>query len=343
MTKILNQILGGVAFIFKEKHMKKSFFKKRSFVAIVLIAIFSFTGLVYAKKANKVMNAEKTKSAEIQSTASANVVIQPEDQVVAQSPEDAQSLAQAAIQPESEESQNAPSEKSQVKDESTLSQKPESFVASVSKAIVHQADASTTASTEYPIHTNIATTFFWAGEEAGADNKNISNLPSAWDEEWVSHFGGIDKPNKRSGYMPAGFTPRENPFYFALPYNDFDENGDRKKEVNKIVPWAGQVAWKSNESALKNQWIKVTKNGKVAYAQWEDVGPFKEDDAAYVFGNAQPQSKINNHAGLDVSPAVHDLLGLSDIDTVDWQFVRADQVPDGPWKIMMTRSQINWK
>ena len=195
----------------------------------------------------------------------------------------------------------------------------------------------------YPLHKNITTTFFWAGEEAGEDNKNISNLPSAWDEQWVKHFGGVDSPHKRSGFFPASFIPKENPFYFALPYNDFDEDGNRKQEVSKIVPWARKQKWGENESVLKNQWIKISKGGKVAYAQWQDVGPFKEDDAAYVFGRALPKSKINNNAGLDVSPAVRDYLGLADIDSVDWQFVDERQVPQGPWRQVITISQIYWQ
>lgn len=229
-------------------------------------------------------------------------------------------------------------------------QSSENLFEKVSKAIVERfsGENAPTASTvsadnPYPFHTNISTTLFWAGEEADKDNKNISNLPSAWDEEWVKHFGGIDDPKKRSEYMPSKFSPKENPFYFALPYNDFNAQGKHKKEINAVVPWAGKTDWKKDESVLKNQWIKIVKNDKVAYAQWEDVGPFEEDDAEYVFGTAQPKSKTNKHAGLDVSPAVHDMLGLLDIDTVDWQFVDADQVPDGPWKNTITTSQVFWK
>lgn len=198
------------------------------------------------------------------------------------------------------------------------------------------------ANSKYPLHKNITTTYFWAGEEAGADNKNISNLPSAWDEQWVKHFGGVDDPNKRKGIFPAKFTPKENPFYFALPYNDFDSNGKRKKEVFSLIPWAGSKSWGKLESMCKNQWIKITKNGKSAYAQWQDVGPFKENDGAYVFGTSLPKSKINKNAGLDVSPAVKNFLGLSDIDKTDWQFIDAKNVPSGPWKQIVTTSQIFW-
>ena len=195
----------------------------------------------------------------------------------------------------------------------------------------------------HPWHKDISTTVFWVGEEAGKDNKNISNLPSAWDEQWAKHYGGVDSPKKRTGYNPSQFEPKENPFYFALPYNDFDEKGKRKAEAEKIIPWAKVKEWGKEESMLKNQWIKLDKNGKIAYAQWQDVGPFKEDDGDYVFGTSLPKSKTNKHAGLDVSPAVHDFLNLSDIDTVSWQFANPDQVPDGPWKEVVTTSQIYWK
>ena len=39
----------------------------------------------------------------------------------------------------------------------------------------------------------------------------------------------------------------------------------------------------------------------------------------------------NRNAGLDVSPAVRDYVGLSDIDVCDWKFVEFREVPSGPW------------
>ncbi|MEP7162774.1 MAG: hypothetical protein ABI747_03355 [Candidatus Moraniibacteriota bacterium] len=195
----------------------------------------------------------------------------------------------------------------------------------------------------FPLHKDIMATLFWVGEEAGKANKNISNLPSAWDEEWAKHYGGIDDPKKRDGYFPSGFEAKENPFYFALPYNDFDGKGRRKKEMAILVPWANEKKWLKNESVLKNRWIKVMKGDKTAYAQWEDVGPFKEDDGDYVFGTAEPKSKTNKHAGIDLSPAVNQILDLHDMTSVDWQFVNEKDVPDGPWKQIVTDSQVYWK
>lgn len=195
-----------------------------------------------------------------------------------------------------------------------------------------------TETSKYPVHKNIIATTFWVGESASSSNDFISNSKSAWDEDWKTHFGGTDDPENRNGFNPAGFTPRENPFYFALPYNDLNSKGVRKKEAATVVYWYNEKKWSESRSMLKNQWIKITKNGKSAYAQWEDVGPFGEDDKNYVFGNSSPKSKENNNAGLDVSPAVKDYLGLDGESKVDWQFVKESDVPNGPWKETITTS-----
>jgi len=194
----------------------------------------------------------------------------------------------------------------------------------------------------YTLHNDITVTVFWIGEEGDEENGFIPNLQSSWDDQWSERYGGVDDPENRTGYYPAGFTPSENPFYCALPYNDFNETGERKPDASDVVPWSKERTWNDSESMCKNRWIKIMKGEKTAYAQWEDVGPFGEDDAAYVFGDALPLNDINNHAGLDVSPAVGDYLGLNGIDTVDWQFVDFSDVPDGPWKEIITTSQINW-
>jgi hypothetical protein len=131
-------------------------------------------------------------------------------------------------------------------------------------------------------------TVFWVGEEATADNGFIPNVRNAWDVEWQTHYGGVDDPNVRCGYRPCSFVPRENPFYIALPYDDMHDNGTRKSKTS-IIPWDRPGATKS---LLKNRWVAVRANDKTCYAQWEDVGPFETDDAAYVFGDvAKPKNK----------------------------------------------------
>jgi hypothetical protein len=194
----------------------------------------------------------------------------------------------------------------------------------------------------YPIHSNISTTWFYVGEPADSDDRGIPNLQSAWDDHWQLHYGGVDSPRNRNGYLPAGFTPKQNPFYIALPYDDFTDKGSRKTDALDVVPWARQNAFGADDSYLKNRWVKISKDGRSVYAQWEDVGPFGEDDASYVFGLSKPKNILNDQAGLDVSPAVRDALSLSDLDTTDWQFVDAAQVPPGPWKTTVTTSQIDW-
>ena len=193
----------------------------------------------------------------------------------------------------------------------------------------------------YPVHQNISTTYFWVGEGSSPDNRYISNAASAWDDQWLAHYGCVDNPNNRNGYYPAACIPKENPFYFALPYNDF-ANGNRKANANNLVYWLHEKTWGPLQSMLKNQWIEITKGTKTVYAQWEDVGPFGEDDSAYVFGGATPSNPYNSHAGLDVSPAVNHFLGLNGLDTTSWKFVDASDVPDGPWKQIITTSQIYW-
>lgn len=186
-------------------------------------------------------------------------------------------------------------------------------------------------------HENISTTVFWIGEDAGPANGGIANQDSAWDECWLESYGGVDTPADRNGYLPAGFTPAENPFYVALPYNDLNRDGVRKPQASIRVPWAATAAVAEDQSLLKNRWVEVVRDGTACYGQWEDVGPFGENDARYVFGSAQPRSGRNRHAGLDVSPALRDCLGIEDgLARTAWRFVEAAAVPAGPWKQIVT-------
>jgi hypothetical protein len=193
----------------------------------------------------------------------------------------------------------------------------------------------------YPLRLGITATVFWIGETADGSYGRIENSSSAWDEDWQEHYGGVDNPHRREGYRPAAFAPGENPFYCALPYNDF-VGGHRRADAARVVPWAPNREWGERESMCKNRWVRIAKGERAAYAQWEDVGPFHTDDSAYVFGMDPPRNECNQSAGIDVSPAVRAYLGLADIDRVDWQFVESTDVPDGPWKTTVTTSTINW-
>jgi len=155
----------------------------------------------------------------------------------------------------------------------------------------------------------ILATCFWVGEPG--------NEKSAWDPKWLKNFGGADSPEKRDGYLPAGFAPKQNPFYCALPFND--------------------VAGRPNvRSVLKDQWVEVRANGKVCFCQWQDVGPWHTDDRAYVLGSARPRAEKKGKAGIDLSPAVCQHLGIKGKGKVDWRFANPDRIPKGPWLEVVT-------
>lgn len=178
-------------------------------------------------------------------------------------------------------------------------------------------------------------TVFWVGEGEDADNGYISNVPSAWDEQWMTHYGGVDAEDNRCGFQPCAFEPKENPFYVALPYNDLDDNGNRKANASRI-PWNDPNA---DSSVLKNRWIEVRVHGTSCFGQWEDVGPFEEDDVEYVFGSAKtPKNRFGEKAGIDLSPALAQCLGVDGSDDVEWRHMERGQVPAGDWtKIITTR------
>ncbi len=171
-------------------------------------------------------------------------------------------------------------------------------------------------------------TVFWVGEGETDDNGMISNVASAWDEQWLQHFGGLDDPEDRCGFHPCAFTPKENPFYVALPYNDRDDNDMMRTNAHRI-PW---YASSTKETILKNRWVEVRVGSVSCFGQWEDVGPFNEDDIEYVFGDASsPNNVFGEKAGIDLSPALRDCLAIDGSELVSWRHVASSVVPTGPW------------
>jgi len=183
----------------------------------------------------------------------------------------------------------------------------------------------------YPWKKEIVTTTFWIGEKPSANNP-VPNRSSSWDANWTKNYGGFDDPDRshRHDFIPAKFTPRQNPFYCALPYNDKAANGHRP-EAPRVVPWFKEAYQGPGVSTCKGRWIAIRKGNKVAYAQWEDAGPFRTDHWQYVFGSERPKPNLNKGAGLDVSPAIRDYLGINETDVTDWKFVDFSEVPHGPW------------
>lgn len=175
-------------------------------------------------------------------------------------------------------------------------------------------------------------TVFWVGESETNDNGFIHNRSSAWDIDWMEHFGGIDDPDDRCGFRPCAFTPRENPFYIALPYSDMARG--RSKENAARIPW---YEHRENHTILKDRWVEVSAKGRSCFGQWEDVGPFETDDIEYVFGEAgKPLNREGVKAGIDLSPAMRDCLGISGVAEVRWRHAERDNVPAGPWLDIVT-------
>jgi len=184
-----------------------------------------------------------------------------------------------------------------------------------------------------PWRRDITATIFWVGEEP-TENNPTPNDKSAWDGDWVGTFGGVDypEPERRAGFVPRAFIPRQNPFYVALPYNDIESGTWRHKEsAARVIPWFWREYRGPGTSVCHGRWLAIRFGDRVCYAQWRDVGPFETDDYAYVFLGERPLPNRNNHAGIDLSPAVRDYLGMRSGEVVDWRFVEDNEIGYGPW------------
>lgn len=191
----------------------------------------------------------------------------------------------------------------------------------------------------YPWRQNITATVFWVGEQP-TQNNPTPNHKSSWDQEWAVNFGGYDNPdptariaNHTTGeFRPKGFTPRLNPFYIALPYNDVAGWSRHKPEAPKVIPWFARMKPEPGKTVLKGRWVQIYNGKRSCYAQWEDCGPWVTDDWEYVFLGKPPKNGANKSAAIDISPSIRDYLGLQSGQKCHWRFVEAAQVPYGPWK-----------
>ena len=218
-------------------------------------------------------------------------------------------------------------------------------------------------SSGYPWHTDIVATTFWVGEVFDPNASDGSQVISTYDSMWWDHYGGCDgvvvdgecrsRTEARSadnGYFPRQMTPRQNPFYLDLPFDDIN-NPTAFAQRGSLVPWAHEPglsgrAGDRSVSFMKNRWVKLKRGDRICYGQIQDAGPGVYDDAAYVFGSddRRPENSRYNGAGMDVSPALNDCLAFADLDgandRVDWQFVDDADVPEGPWRILVTTDGV---
>ena len=186
----------------------------------------------------------------------------------------------------------------------------------------------------FPWHFDITATYFFIGERATHRNPT-PNTASSWDSAWDDNYGGYDDPDPKKRdpvtFAPLGFKPRLNPFYVALPYNDIDRGGP-KPEAPKVIPWYRRDKDGKYESTCRGTWVQIYYKGRYCFAQWEDCGPFLTDDWEYVFKGKRPRNTNNQCAGIDISPAVRDYLGIpGGSAVVHWRFVDFSLVPGGPW------------
>ncbi|MQA07577.1 MAG: hypothetical protein GEU98_03315 [Pseudonocardiaceae bacterium] len=214
----------------------------------------------------------------------------------------------------------------------------------------------------YPWHTDITATTFWVGEIFDPHAADGSQVISAYDGQWMRHYGGCDgvvrqdechteQRTAENGYFPTSMTPKENPFYLDLPFNDVGDPVAFRQRA-EVVPWADEPEYAQHAddrgfSFMKNRWVEITRDGRTCYGQIQDAGPGEYRDAEYVFGSddVRPANERYGGAGMDVSPALNGCLGFSELngknDRVDWRFVDDVDVPDGPWKTLITTRQVS--
>ena len=112
-------------------------------------------------------------------------------------------------------------------------------------------------SSRYPWKTGIVTTVFWVGERPSGNNFT-PNYASSWDVNWSRNYGGFDNPDPdmRRNFIPVKFTPRQNPFYVALPYNDVTR-GTTKPEARRVIPWFKEAFEREGQSVCRDRWVAI--------------------------------------------------------------------------------------
>src|SRR2546423_12612144 len=71
-----------------------------------------------------------------------------------------------------------------LREQALLKVEPQVFVPTASR---------TSTATRYPWKSNIVTTVFWVGEQAGGNN-SVPNYKSCWGADWTLNYGGFGNP-----------------------------------------------------------------------------------------------------------------------------------------------------
>ena len=194
------------------------------------------------------------------------------------------------------------------------------------------------------LHEAVSTTIFWIGEPASADNGFIANDDSAWDECWKERYGGIDDPVNRNGFFPAGFTPHDNPFYVALPYNDLDSNGDRRWNLASVVPWAKIATLPVTDSAVKNRWVKIIAGDADLLRAMGGRRPVQRERLALRVRTGAGRAIPSTAAPVSMSrpPCVTACRSPTASPRPTGASSRRPRCPHGPWTTIVTTSQLNF-
>ena len=104
--------------------------------------------------------------------------------------------------------------------------------------------------------------------------------------------GGRRVPTERrtadNGYFPAAMTPKQNPFYLDLPFDDMNDpaafaHGARsfRGPTTRPVRRDGEPKRDLHEEPVGED----QRGDRICYGQIQDAGPGEYDDAEYVFGS----------------------------------------------------------
>jgi hypothetical protein len=139
-----------------------------------------------------------------------------------------------------------------------------------------------------------------------------------------------DTPDARNGFAPADRVLKSNTFYVALPFNDLAYPA----VAARFLPtgWLRDIQNGKIVSSCQHRWIEIKNaDGKLCYAQWEDVGPGENTRAEYVFA----REPAGTAPALGLSPAVAQYLKINPDDpkttSVSWRFIEDEDVPPGTW------------
>ena len=115
----------------------------------------------------------------------------------------------------------------------------------------------------------------------------------------------------RRNYIPVSFRARGRIRFTARCPTTTSRTGNSNRKRRSLFRGSSRPI---PSRAIRSASIAGSPFAKAiapAYAQWEDCGPFRTDHFQYVFQNERPKPNLNRGAGLDVSPAVRDYLGLA--------------------------------